>query len=411
MAIEIVTSDEEHPGLLGALVAARELKGVSIERGAVRGGRRTRSARGPGSSPARTSAGSAAASRRRSSRRWRCPCCSTAPRASAPCRSTSPRSAATHTPAPGRSGCADRTGRACCTSAPALRERLQVTRRGYANLADPNAGLDAQPARRRPPPGLAVAERRGARLRAGGDDAAGVGRLGSGARARAHARRAAGGAAGRAGHRRGPARTEHARLLRRAPTPKPSAHGSPPAGWCCATSRDGRGCAPRSGRGTTRATSSGCSGARCHRMSRLARAVVGARRGVALAPRWSGGRAERRQAGPERLRQHLLLGRREVDAALAAQLPVRLLRPGRAGHGRQAAAGAVGAGGEREAVRLLPPQPAAARGDRRRARGGGAVLGDQPPPRPLAARSRARSRWRCSPRSSPSRATTASTRC
>lgn len=66
-----------------------------------------------------------------------------------------------------------------------------------------------------------------------------------------------------------------------------------------------------------------------------------------------------------------------------AQLPVRLLRPRWPGHGRQAAAGAVGAGRERQAVRLLPPQPAAPRGDHRRALRRGAVLGDQPPPRPL----------------------------
>ena len=47
-----------------------------------------------------------------------------------------------------------------------------------------------------------------------------------------------------------------------------------------------------------------------------------------------------------------------------AQLRVRVLRPGRADHDRQAAAGAVAAGGERQAVRLLAAQPAVARGDR-----------------------------------------------
>ena len=54
---EILTSDEEHPGLLGALGAARELHGVSVrvapfEEIAERGGERTR-----GWWRARTSAG------------------------------------------------------------------------------------------------------------------------------------------------------------------------------------------------------------------------------------------------------------------------------------------------------------------------------------------------------------------
>ena len=73
-------------------------------------------------------------------------------------------------------------------------------------------------------------------------------------------------------------------------------------------------------------------------------------------------RAEHRAALPERLRQRLLRRRREVDARLLPRLPVRLLRPRRPDHHRQAPARAVGAGGKRQAVRLLPPQPAAARG-------------------------------------------------
>ena len=32
---EILTSEEEHPGLLGALIAARELRGVAIRAGPV----------------------------------------------------------------------------------------------------------------------------------------------------------------------------------------------------------------------------------------------------------------------------------------------------------------------------------------------------------------------------------------
>ena len=61
---------------------------------------------------------------------------------------------------------------------------------------------------------------------------------------------------------------------------------------------------------------------------------------------------------PERLRQHVLLGGGQVDAALVAQLLLRLGRPQRPDHGRQAAARAVAAGGEREALRLHAAEPA-----------------------------------------------------
>ena len=50
---EIVTSDHEHPGLLGPLIAARH-RGATVRRGPVRGARRTRSARPRRSSPPRT---------------------------------------------------------------------------------------------------------------------------------------------------------------------------------------------------------------------------------------------------------------------------------------------------------------------------------------------------------------------
>ena len=58
-----------------------------------------------------------------------------------------------------------------------------------------------------------------------------------------------------------------------------------------------------------------------------------------------------------------------------------------------------------------PAQPAAARGDRGRARGGAAVPDPRAALRRRSRRSPARSRSRCSPRSWPSRATTAWTRC
>jgi selenocysteine lyase/cysteine desulfurase len=140
---EIVTSDEEHPGLLGALVAARELKGVSIEAApfaevANAVGPRTRlvacshvgwisgslapaelaevevpvlldGAQGVGAVPVDVAALGCDAYAG-AGQKWLCG--------------------------------PDGTGMLYVS--PALRERLQVPRRGYANLADPNEGLAAQ---------------------------------------------------------------------------------------------------------------------------------------------------------------------------------------------------------------------------------------------------------------------------
>ncbi|MGO9319408.1 MAG: aminotransferase class V-fold PLP-dependent enzyme [Solirubrobacteraceae bacterium] len=140
---EILTSDEEHPGLLGALSAARELRGVDVREvpladlaNAV--GPRTRllacshvgwvsgslapaelaeldvpvlldGAQGVGAVPVdvRELGCDAYAG---AGQKWLCG--------------------------------PDGTGMLWVS--PALRERLTVSRRGYANLADPNAGLDAQ---------------------------------------------------------------------------------------------------------------------------------------------------------------------------------------------------------------------------------------------------------------------------
>jgi selenocysteine lyase/cysteine desulfurase len=140
---EIVTSDEEHPGLQGALVAARELRGVSIRAvpfaevaNAV--GPRTRivacshvgwisgslapaelaqvevpvlldGAQGVGAVPVDVVALGCDAYAG-AGQKWLCG--------------------------------PDGTGMLYVS--PALRERLQVARRGYANLADPNEGLAAQ---------------------------------------------------------------------------------------------------------------------------------------------------------------------------------------------------------------------------------------------------------------------------
>jgi L-cysteine/cystine lyase len=140
---EIVTSDEEHPGLLGALSAARELRGVDVREvplaevaNAVRP--RTRlvacshvgwvsgsvapaelgqldvpvlldGAQGVGAVPVDVHALGCDAYAG-AGQKWLCG--------------------------------PDGTGMLYVS--PALRERLAVSRRGYGNLADPNAGLDAQ---------------------------------------------------------------------------------------------------------------------------------------------------------------------------------------------------------------------------------------------------------------------------
>jgi selenocysteine lyase/cysteine desulfurase len=141
---EILTSDEEHPGLLGTLAAARDLRGVSIREvgleqiaGAV-DARRTRlvacshvgwvsgrlapaelaeldvtvlldGAQGVGAIPCDVRALGCDAYAG-AGQKWLCG--------------------------------PDGTGMLYVS--PALRERLQVSRRGYANLSDPNAGLAAK---------------------------------------------------------------------------------------------------------------------------------------------------------------------------------------------------------------------------------------------------------------------------
>ena len=145
---EIVTSDEEHPGLLGALGAARELRGVSIREvplsevaDAV--GPRTRlvacshvgwmsgllapaelaqvdvpvlldGAQGVGAVPVDVRALGCDAYAG-AGQKWLC----------------------------------GPDGLGMLYVSPALSERLEVSRRGYANLEDPNSGIDGAPARGR----------------------------------------------------------------------------------------------------------------------------------------------------------------------------------------------------------------------------------------------------------------------
>jgi len=140
---EILTSEEEHPGLLGSLIAARELRGVQIRavpwsRLADAVGSRTRliacshvswmtgaiapaelaraevpvlldGAQGVGAIPTDVRALGCAAYA-----------------------------------GPGQKWLCGPDGTGMLYTTPALRERLSVTRRGYANLADPLAGLNAR---------------------------------------------------------------------------------------------------------------------------------------------------------------------------------------------------------------------------------------------------------------------------
>ncbi len=163
---EIVTSDEEHPGLQGALVAARELKGVSIKAVPFA---EVANAVGPQTrlvacSHVGWSSGSLAPAE--------------LAEVEIPVLLDGAQGVGAVPVDVGALGCdayagagqkwlcgPDGTGMLYVS--PALRERLQVTRRGYANLADPNEGLDAQlhdDARRLD---SQIAERRGPRLRAG----------------------------------------------------------------------------------------------------------------------------------------------------------------------------------------------------------------------------------------------------
>ena len=149
---EVLTSDEEHPGVLAPLGALRERRGVSVrvapfDELAARG----RAGHPPGRLLARVLAHRGGRRRRR---RWPPPapwCCSTAPRASAPCRSTSPRSAVTSTRPRARSGCAAPTARlplrargAGLAAAPAWP--------GYPSARRRHARAGARPPPRRAPP-------------------------------------------------------------------------------------------------------------------------------------------------------------------------------------------------------------------------------------------------------------------
>jgi selenocysteine lyase/cysteine desulfurase len=141
---EILTSDEEHPGLLGTLAAARELRGVSIREAPLE-----------------------QIARAVDTRRTRLLACShvgwvsgrLAPAELAELDVTVLLDGAQGVGAipcdvralgcdayagAGQKWLCGPDGTGMLYVSPALRERLDVSRRGYANLSDPNAGLAAQ---------------------------------------------------------------------------------------------------------------------------------------------------------------------------------------------------------------------------------------------------------------------------
>ena len=141
---EILTSDEEHPGLLGTLAAARELRGVSIREVPLE-----------------------QIARAVDTRRTRLVACShvgwvsgrLAPAELAELEVTVLLDGAQGVGAipcdvralgcdayagAGQKWLCGPDGAGMLYVSPALRERLEVSRRGYANLSDPNAGLAAQ---------------------------------------------------------------------------------------------------------------------------------------------------------------------------------------------------------------------------------------------------------------------------
>ena len=255
---EIVSSDQEHPGVIGPLKAARE-RGATV-RLVPFGELANAVARRPRrSSSARTSAGSPASWRRPSSRRSTCPCCSTARRAPAPCRSTWRRSTAPPTPPPARSGCAGPTAPGCSTSRPRWRERIRPIAPSYISFEDTTRGLESPykaDARRYDTPSLS---REAVALSARRARGARAPRLRRRARPRPRAGRRARPPPGRGRPHRRAARRQHARRLG---GPGSRGHARPAARGgrrSSATSPAARCCAPRSAPGTTTRTSTACS--------------------------------------------------------------------------------------------------------------------------------------------------------
>ena len=225
---EILTSDEEHPGPAGRAAAARELRGVAIrEVPLARGRRRRRPAHAPGRLLARRLDERALAPAELAEL--------DVPVLLDGAQGVGAVPVDVHAlgcdayAGAGQKWLCGPDGTGMLYVSPALRERLQVARRGYRQPGRPERGPAGAAARGRAALRLAVAERRGGRLRAGGDEVLeSAGWTAVHERARTLAARLAELLAER-GHRG----RRHAARARsspsRAPTPKPSARGSPRA--------------------------------------------------------------------------------------------------------------------------------------------------------------------------------------
>ena len=260
---EILTSDQEHPGLIGPLMAAR---GRGVARPHRAAARRSPTPSAPGTTArlllARRLGRRASSRDPRLGELGRPAWSSTAPRASARCRSTCARSAAPPTRAPGQKWLcgADGTGM-LYLDAGVRASACACSRPRYLSFADARRGLDSalhDDARR-------ATTRRRSRARRSSLSLAALRRargVGLG-RACTSARREPGRGAGRR------ARRARARASRRAAAttlvswedadPRRRATGSPRPGVVIRYLPGRRSCAPPSARGTTSPTSTACS--------------------------------------------------------------------------------------------------------------------------------------------------------
>ena len=135
-----MTSDEEHPGLLGALAAARELRGVTIREVPLARGRRSRRpAHAPGGLLARR-LGERLARSRRARPSWTSRCCSTAPRAWARSPVDVQALGCDAYAGAGQKWLCGPDGTGMLYVSPSCASAWRSPRRGYANLAEARRG-------------------------------------------------------------------------------------------------------------------------------------------------------------------------------------------------------------------------------------------------------------------------------
>jgi L-cysteine/cystine lyase len=140
---EILTSDEEHPGLLGALSAVRELRGVKVREAPLG---ELADAAGPSTRLVACShvgwvSGSLAPAELA---QLEIPVLLDGAQGIGAIEVDVPALGCDAYAGAGQKWLCGPDGTGMLYVSPSLRERLVVSRRGYANLADPNAGLDAQ---------------------------------------------------------------------------------------------------------------------------------------------------------------------------------------------------------------------------------------------------------------------------